>query len=603
MRSLVVRLCGLVLLSIVFFGGRPALAAAADGTWAAVGPVTGVLAVTVDPANASLVYAGGPGGLWQSTDGGGTWRQVGTTALGQKLVLDPFAANVLYATAPRPPTAGGSAGSAGTDTVLLRSRDGGATWTAIYQATGAAGAGQATVLDVVVDPNRQGALFLALAGVDSCCAQVARSLDGGQTWTLILPPNIGAGGYSSGEASSVALLPGTPGLLDVGIISYHGGDVMETSNAYATPTPAWTALPAPPPMLTGPSVLALAGDAAQHSLYSVWTLMGTSELARNDNGGGAASLGSNLPLGAVGQPPQVDAIAVNPQQRNWLYAALTHSPQAQNAAQQRGIFATADGGRSWSVLPALDQHVQQLVLATPTHILYAATPAGLYRLTITWPTASPFVTYYQQTDGLRLLGDAISPLVTVNGYPAQYFEKARLEDHSRENVPANWRFMDGLLVDELQQAAAALPIGGDASSLTYAVLRNLANPAKRVPPPPGYTGSGVLVRADGATFVPFTANLRGAPGHLVAAPFWRYMLRSDLFPGGWLHDVGLPISEAVTIQVTKNLPGGPVQRTITVQAFQRTILTDDPQNAPAWQVERANVGTDYRKAFPAQVGP
>ena len=59
----------------------------------------------------------------------------------------------------------------------------------------------------------------------------------------------------------------------------------------------------------------------------------------------------------------------------------------------------------------------------------------------------------------------------------------------------------------------------------------------------------------------------------------------------------------MTIQVTKDLPGGLVQRTITMQAFQRTILTDDALNPPDWQIERANVGTDYRKAFPALVGP
>ena len=137
----------------------------------------------------------------------------------------------------------------------------------------------------------------------------------------------------------------------------------------------------------------------------------------------------------------------------------------------------------------------------------------------------------------------------------------------------------------------------------YAGLHDLTGTTKRLPPPADYAGSGVLVQGDGSAFVPFTADLSGAAGHLVAAPFWSYIQRSDLFPGGWLHDVGLPISEAVTIQVTKDLPGGPVQRTILVQAFQRTVLTDDPQNPPGWQVERANVGTDYRKAFPEQVGP
>lgn len=96
--------------------------------------------------------------------------------------------------------------------------------------------------------------------------------------------------------------------------------------------------------------------------------------------------------------------------------------------------------------------------------------------------------------------------------------------------------------------------------------------------------------------------LAGRPA-LVAAPFWRYMLHSDLFPGGWLHDVGLPISAAVTIKVTKNLPGGPVPRTITMQAFQRTILTDDPRTR---QPGRSNAPTSVRttaRPFQRRWGP
>jgi hypothetical protein len=38
-----------------------------------------------------------------------------------------------------------------------------------------------------------------------------------------------------------------------------------------------------------------------------------------------------------------------------------------------------------------------------------------------------------------------------------------------------------------------------------------------------------------------------------------------------------------------------------VQAFQRTVLTYDAANSPDWQVERANVGTDYARAFPQRV--
>ena len=55
--------------------------------------------------------------------------------------------------------------------------------------------------------------------------------------------------------------------------------------------------------------------------------------------------------------------------------------------------------------------------------------------------------------------------------------------------------------------------------------------------------------------------------------------------------------------MTKLLPGGPVERIIVVQPFQRAVLTDDPLNPPDWQIERANVGADYRRAFPDRVGP
>lgn len=33
-------------------------------------------------------------------------------------------------------------------------------------------------------------------------------------------------------------------------------------------------------------------------------------------------------------------------------------------------------------------------------------------------------------------------------------------------------------------------------------------------------------------------------------------------------------------------------RDIILQAFERTVLTFDPQNPAAWQVERANIGAD-----------
>jgi hypothetical protein len=104
--------------------------------------------------------------------------------------------------------------------------------------------------------------------------------------------------------------------------------------------------------------------------------------------------------------------------------------------------------------------------------------------------------------------------------------------------------------------------------------------------------------ADGSVFIPFSPDLSAAPGHFVPARFWEYMNNPLYFPGGWLHDIGLPITEALQLDVIKYGQG---PRTVQVQAFQRTVLTYDPANPLDWQVERANVGTDYARAFPQRV--
>jgi hypothetical protein len=89
-----------------------------------------------------------------------------------------------------------------------------------------------------------------------------------------------------------------------------------------------------------------------------------------------------------------------------------------------------------------------------------------------------------------------------------------------------------------------------------------------------------------------------APGQLVPAYLWQEMTRHDRTPGGWLHDLGLPVTPAVAATVTKGSAG---TRAIVVQAFQYAILTYDPRNAPPYQVEHANIGADYAKVFPQAV--
>jgi hypothetical protein len=154
-------------------------------------------------------------------------------------------------------------------------------------------------------------------------------------------------------------------------------------------------------------------------------------------------------------------------------------------------------------------------------------------------------------------------------------------------------------------ANSSRPVGGDASTVTYATINQLSQPALRLPAPAGFTG-GTDDLPNGSVFVPYSADLSPAPGHSVPPYFWDYMNRSDLFPAGWLHDIGLPSTEPTPAVVSKGrIIGNQVipltNYPITVQAFQRTILTYDPGNPEGFQTERANTGTDYAAVFPQNV--
>ncbi len=561
----------------------PAPAFADVGTWTTAGPGERVTAVAVDPTNDQHVLAAGETGVWSSMNGGGAWAKISGTQIHQALAIDPHAANSIY-------------GISSDSKSVLKSADGGATWAAAYT-----GAGQTHVNTVVVDAQTMGTLLVGVSYTDGL-AQVLRSTDAGATWTAVLPANLrGMGGIGATNTTTLATLPGVSGLAFAGIQIYHGGHIAKSADAGAT----WTGLPygalAP---LAAPSALSAAGkSAASATIYAGLNVMQFGTLLRSDDAGATwADLTPNLPFHGP-QGGYVANLTTNPAQPLWAYMSEWDTATPAHT----GVFATNDRGASWNELGHLEPRAngpQGLALAIPSRTLYAATDGGVYQLTIAWPVISQFQAYYAGHDGFRLLGTGISLETALAGRATQYFEKGRLEDHSGESADPNWQLMYGLLVDDLHGSPAPLPVGGDVSTLSYAGLHTLADASQRVAPPAGYPGSGTFaVGADGDTFVPFTSDLSGAPGHVVAGPFWDYLNRTDLFPGGWLHDVGLPISPATDVTVTKFFPDGPATRAITVQAFQRTVLTLDPLNAADWQVERANVGSDYRRFYTDRVGP
>src|SRR5690349_1208194 len=103
-------------------------------------------------------------------------------------------------------------------------------------------------------------------------------------------------------------------------------------------------------------------------------------------------------------------------------------------------------------------------------------------------------------------------------------------------------------------------------------LREATSPAQRRPVPVGFRGGTMPVESGNAVFVPYDPLQRPVPGYVVPLYFWEYLNRKDLFPGGWLHDVGLPMTPL--FGTTVGDPNG--NRNILVQAFERSVLTYDP---------------------------
>lgn len=223
-----------------------------------------------------------------------------------------------------------------------------------------------------------------------------------------------------------------------------------------------------------------------------------------------------------------------------------------------------------------------LLLASLVLLIFVSSMANAQNRSV----APTFQHYYNNHQGMRVLGLPHTDLIMVNGYPAQYFEKGRMEDHRSETSNPDWRFMYGRLTDELMRSFPSLRVSG--TDLTYGQLREKAHPHSRHTPPDYFFHGTTRVYDQDAIFVPYDPALERAPGYLVPLFFWEYINRSDLFPGGWLHDIGLPMSNAFSVSTIKQGES----RTITIQAFERAVLTHDPQNPIDWRVERANIGTD-----------
>jgi photosystem II stability/assembly factor-like uncharacterized protein len=192
------------------------------------------------PSSPNIVLAGtggrGVGGLLKSTDGGTTWTLINQAIFAPPLAESPKARDIrIHPTNPNTVVAALFLVFGDAHMGIHRSTDGGVNWTRTL-------GGMASSLEV--DPgnfNRQLA-GIGLPSSDNSVLGVYRSFDAGVTWALVNGP-WNALGVTGGVQITVSASNGN--LAYVTAATSSGQGVWRTSNAW-DPTPTWTAIPGLP---------------------------------------------------------------------------------------------------------------------------------------------------------------------------------------------------------------------------------------------------------------------------------------------------------------------------------------------------------------------
>jgi len=180
----------------------------------------GVYALAVDRASPDTVYAGTVSGICKSTDGGEHWHFLEHTAKEalaitsergvsvRNIAVDPRDSDTIYAGTP--------------DGRILKSSDGGTSWTLVYTVREGG-----SVSALAVSDSDAGLLLAA-----SRTAGVLRSEDAGRTWTAVGTPS---------DARSVAIAEGHP---DVMYAACGRGGIWKSADRGKTWAPASVGLSA-----------------------------------------------------------------------------------------------------------------------------------------------------------------------------------------------------------------------------------------------------------------------------------------------------------------------------------------------------------------------
>jgi hypothetical protein len=412
---------------------------AATGTWVPIGPSGGLLfSIGLDPLRPATLLAGGEAGVFRTDNGGTSWSLNPDTSVGDafQILFDPTDANRVYLA---------------TNVGVFRSEDGGTTW--IAASSGLPLSPSVVVSAIAIEPNVSRTLYAAVGSrvyktvnhgrawfvssgglpkrafisalaVDpnspatiyaGTTLGVFKSLDGGVSWS---PARAGLG---LATVTDLVIDPVGRGRIYAAV---QGNDetpaagVFVSRNAGAT----WTA--AAPLPASAPGAFCVAVSA--RVLYAC----ANNGIAKSVDGGQNWTA-VNDGLGSGATIPSFSSIATDPTNPDHLYAASSdlgnggaavvettsggeqwheatqgitavevlalatetgHAETLYAGTADGGLYATTDGGASWTRGPGVTGTVNSIVVAPSA--AYAATDTGVFASTdngASWTLRNPTV--------------------------------------------------------------------------------------------------------------------------------------------------------------------------------------------------------------------
>jgi photosystem II stability/assembly factor-like uncharacterized protein len=323
-----------------------------------------LVTIAIDPRDPRVLYVGGAqGGVWKSTDGGGSWRPLtdGECSLAMgSVALDPVNPDIIYAGTGELHFSSVSYYGCG----VLRSLDGGETWTQLGAPVFDTEDGGARISSVIVDRATAGSSFATTVVVSSSFG-VFRSTDSGQTWQVTLP----------GIATDLVVHPGDPRILyaALGNPSGHADNGVYRSSDGGV---SWIRLNGFPVFEVGRIALAIAPSAPA-------TLYAAVQDAFGGAGGSGHLLGIWKTMDAGQSWQKLTASRASCGSQCWYDLVIAVHPQNPERVFFGGVslFRSENGGESFSdILGSIhvDQHAIVFDPIDP-NTMYVGNDGGIYR--------------------------------------------------------------------------------------------------------------------------------------------------------------------------------------------------------------------------------